>query len=257
MSVRKYGDSRVRSKDYLYDLLVHDLTGPLSVVAATTDALLEPGRYGALTGPQRGCLERIARNTRKVQRIVREILDVARAEEHLFIGEAFSVQALAREALANVVGMMETAPGGSEAQGGPETWDDLFRHKGVTIDVSGPYAESPFFHDRRKIQLILENLMSNGLKYRTARMGVAVTGETDLVLTVTDDGPGIPKGEQEAVYRRFSRLDLAGYGRMQGLGLGLFCVKALVEAMGGGIEMRSGEGRGTSFVVKVPPLQAY
>ena len=65
----------MNQKDFLYDLLVHDLTGPLSVVATTADGLLSRmDRYGTLSEPQKSCLERIVRNTRKVQLIVKEIL---------------------------------------------------------------------------------------------------------------------------------------------------------------------------------------
>ena len=61
----------MNEKDYLYDLLVHDLVGPLAVVATTVDSLLtKTERYGDLSERQRECLERIRRNTQKARGFV-------------------------------------------------------------------------------------------------------------------------------------------------------------------------------------------
>ena len=69
-------------KGYLYDLLVHDLRSPLSVVSATTAGLLDKiDRYGSLTEQQKSCLHRIQRNTKRAQLILNEILDIGRSEE--------------------------------------------------------------------------------------------------------------------------------------------------------------------------------
>jgi signal transduction histidine kinase len=244
-------------KDFLYDLLVHDLTGPLSVVAATAKSLLcRVEAYGSLTEEQKRCLERIERNSKKAQIILKEILDVSRSEEHLFQKGEFYLQGLVKDALVSV---METLDAGVaerlEKLESPEAAQGLFEEQGISAAVTGKYARSPFFHDRRKVQLILENLMSNALKYRRKRMDVSISGETDLVILVSDDGCGIPENEQEVMYKRFMQLKHDDLRQAQGLGLGLFCVKALVEAMGGKIVVTSGEECGTTFTVHISPLQ--
>ena len=242
-------------KDYLYDLLVHDLTGPLSVVATTTDGLLcRMEHNGSLTDRQRVCLQRIARNAKKAQVLLKEILDVARSEEHLFQEDRFYPEQAAKDALVDVLEVH--IAGASERLRELEDREavrDFLREHGISVKVSGRYAEQPFFHDRRKVQLILENLMSNAMKYRRKRMDVTINGERDLVVLVSDDGCGIPKCEQEVVYRRFVQLRHEDW-KSQGLGLGLFCVKALVDTMGGEIGIQSEEGCGTAFTVRIPPL---
>ncbi len=245
-------------KDYLYDLLVHDLTGPLSVVATTAKGLLcRMEAYGSLTEQQKRSLERIERNSKKAQVILTEILDVSRSEEHLFQKSEFYLQKLAKDALVSV---METMDAGVaeriEKLESPEAVRGVFEEQGISVKVTGKYAGSPFHHDRRKVQLILENLMSNALKYRRKRMDVSISGETDLVIQVSDDGCGIPKNEQEVMYKRFMQLKHDELREAQGLGLGLFCVKALVETMGGEIAVTSGEECGTTFTVHISPLQA-
>ena len=94
-------------KDYLYDLLVHDLTGPLSVVATTARSLLRREAYGSLTEQQKRSLERIERNAKKAQVILREILDVSRSEEHLFQKSEFYLQGLVKDALVSVMETMD------------------------------------------------------------------------------------------------------------------------------------------------------
>jgi signal transduction histidine kinase len=241
-------------KDYLYDLFVHDLTGPLSVVAVTAEGLLKKGDRGDLSEGQRSSLERIARNVKKAQRLLKEILDVARSEEHLFKADQFYAEKVAKEALVNVMDVAIAGAGERlERLENREEVRSFLGENGISMEVSGRYAASPFHHDSRKVQLILQNLMSNAMKYRRKRMDVAINGESDLVILVSDDGCGIPEGDQEVVYKRFMRLTQDDY-QPQGLGLGLFCVKALLETMQGEIAVKSSTGCGTTFTVKIPPL---
>jgi CheY-like chemotaxis protein len=97
--------------------------------------------------------------------------------------------------------------------------------------------------------------MSNAMKYRRKRMAVGISGETDLCVSVEDDGVGIPREEQEIIFERFVRLNDKRYAGVPGLGLGLTGVKALLEAMGGEITLESREGLGSCFTVRIPPLQ--
>jgi signal transduction histidine kinase len=83
-------------------------------------------------------------------------------------------------------------------------------------------------------------------------MEVKISGEADLVVSVEDDGIGIPLKDQELIFKRFVRLAGEKRASVPGLGLGLTGVKALVEAMGGEITFESREGVGTRFVVRIP-----
>ena len=98
--------------------------------------------------------------------------------------------------------------------------------------------------------------MSNALKYRRKRVNLSVFGEPDLLVSVEDDGLGIPKEEQEIIFERFVRLNDKRRAPVAGLGLGLTGVKTLVEAMGGEITLESREGVGTRFMVRIPLLKS-
>jgi signal transduction histidine kinase len=92
------------------------------------------------------------------------------------------------------------------------------------------------------------------LKHRRQRVDVAISGDTDLIVSVEDDGPGIPEQDQQAIFQRFVQLRADERPSGTGLGLGLAGVKALLQAMGGRIEVVSREGHGTRFSVRIPPL---
>jgi signal transduction histidine kinase len=219
--------------------------------------LVKAERYGVLTDPQKHGLERILRNTKRAQSVLSEILDVCRCEEHLFKREFFFLKSVLKESLLNVSELLNEGMAERVRDAGSESEErDVLEENGIFVAISGRYEEKPFFHDRRKIQLILENLVSNALKYRRKRMDISISGEENLVILVSDDGPGIPKDEQEAIYKRFMRLKSNNVKPIQGLGLGLFCVKMMVETMNGQITLASREGSGTAFTVQIPPLKS-
>jgi signal transduction histidine kinase len=248
---------KMNEKDYLYDLLVHDLVGPLAVVATTVNSLLgKPERYGDLSGPQRESLERIKRNTEKARGLVRDILEVARSEENVFHGERFAVKELLKEALLEGLEFVNPVAGDELARAGSDAEiERVLVHHSISLAVSGRYARAPFYHDRKKVLHIVRNLVSNALKYRKGRMDLAVSGDVDLIVTVSNDGAVICEKDREALYKRFVRIETDDVKDVPGLGLGLFCVKALVERMRGEISVTSREGFSTCFTVKIPFLE--
>jgi signal transduction histidine kinase len=246
----------MNEKDYLYDLLVHDLVGPLAVVATTVNSLLnKPDRYGELNQSQRECLERVRRNTQKARGFVQDILDVARSEENLFECDLFGVRELVKEALLD--GLESVNPAVADelvrAATDAEAENVLARHA-ISVAISGRFATFPFRHDRKKILHILRNLISNALKYRREKMDLSVSGDVDLIISVSNDGTAISVAEREALFKRFVRIEKNNIRDVPGLGLGLFCIKALVDRMCGEISVASRDGFSISFTVKIPSL---
>jgi CheY-like chemotaxis protein len=249
----------MNEREDLIDLLIHDLRGPLSVASTDVSNLLhKPDRYGSLTERQRRSLERIWRNTRKAQTLLREMLEISRSELGLFREERFPIDEALRESLLDVL-EISASPLAEKVQYAKDGRDfrRILEAHGIFIDIKGRYRTTPFFQDQRKVQQILRNLLSNALKYRQKRVNVSISGELDLVVSVGDDGRGIPQEEQEIIFDRFVRLKDAGSPDVPGLGLGLTGVKTLVEAMGGRITLVSREGFGTSFRVRIPPLHSH
>lgn len=249
-------DKVVGVKWRLFDLFIHDLTEPLSIVSTTTDSLLHKvDQYGPLTDHQKRLLDRVSRNIRKAKSLTQDMIEILRSEEEVFEKEYFSIEKTVVESLLDVLEM--SIPNAVERLSQAEN-QEAFRHDlkdyGIFIEITGKYCKSPFCHDQRKIQQILRNLISNAMKYRRQRMEVKISGEADLLILVEDDGIGIPLEDQEVIFERFVRLNNEKRAYVPGLGLGLTGVKALVEAMGGEITLESHEGAGTRFMVRIPPI---
>jgi len=251
-------EKRLQEKEELFDLLIHDLTGPLSVASTSAHNLLyKADRYGPLSEAQNRVVERILRNIQKAQNFLHEMMEVSRSEGGLFKKEFFLVEKVLKESLFDALEISDPQVVErlihSKEQ---EESESILRTQGIFVKIDGRYCHSPFCHDSMKIRQILLNLIGNALKYRRKQMRVSIQGEQDLFIIVEDDGFGIPKDAHEAIYKRFVRLHDTRSPGVPGYGLGLPGVKSLVEAMKGEITLKSHEESGTCFTVRIPPLQS-
>ncbi len=247
----------VPRKSILHDLLVHDLGGPLSILTTDIDNLLrKEHRYGKLTEEQKRVLERALRNAKKAQSLLSEMVEALKSEEGRFEISYFSVNEVLKETLKEVLDIY--APDLAERLmkcEGEEEFKRNLEEASIFVSIQGKYATENFPHDRRKVVHVMRNLFSNALKYRRSKVQISVSGDSDLLLCVEDDGPGIPKKKTESVFKRFARIGLKNEGCIEGLGFGLSCVKALLDSVKGEIKIQSEEGRGTKFLVRIPPLK--
>ena len=253
---KKPEEKATEVKERLFDLFIHDLTLPLSVVSTSTNNLLhKTDQLGPLTDQQKRIVERILRNAHKAQTLLQEIIEILRSEEGLFQKEAFLIEESLRESIMDALEI--TAPQIVEklcCAKDQEEFQSILKPHGILIEIKGKYCQTPFCHDQKKVLQILRNLISNALKYRREKIAMTISGETDLIVLVEDDGRGIPLEKQETIFERFVRLTDKKQSDVQGLGLGLTGVKTLIEAMGGEIAVESREGLGARFMVRIPPL---
>lgn len=109
--------------------------------------------------------------------------------------------------------------------------------------------------DEDKFQQILTNLIDNAAKYSADNKTVTVSTEllgNTVVIKIKDEGVGIRKEDFDKLFKKFSRLENHLTSTTQGNGLGLYITKELVEKMNGEISFESEEGKGTTFIVKLP-----
>ena len=120
------------------------------------------------------------------------------------------------------------------------------------VELSQPDSEVLVAADPDAVRRVLDNLVSNADRHATSRVDVAVSRVADLaVLTVTDDGPGIPAEQRARVFERFTRLDGARAVGEGGSGLGLAIVRQLVAACGGTVTLDDA-CPGVRAVVRLP-----
>ena len=103
------------------------------------------------------------------------------------------------------------------------------------------------------------NLITNAHEYSPEGASIGVTARVlgdEVVIAVSDDGPGIPESQHDQIFQRFTRGDAGLTQRVGGTGLGLAISKSLVELHGGTIELESAPGLGSTFSVRLPATPA-
>lgn len=127
------------------------------------------------------------------------------------------------------------------------------REGDVSLSVSGLSAVVAV--PRSRVKELLLNLMSNGIKYteKGGKVNAAIQlKDNQAVITVTDNGIGIPAEAQSRVFERFYRVDKGRARKNGGTGLGLAIVKHIVQLYGGTVALKSEVGKGSTFTVKLP-----
>ena len=116
------------------------------------------------------------------------------------------------------------------------------------------FQRVPFTSDVTRIRIILNNLISNAIKYRSYDRSCSFihidvqVGSTEAVFTIEDNGEGIPKSKQPNIFDMFVRAS----ENSEGSGLGLYIVKNVLEKLKGSVKLESEENVGTKFVVSIP-----
>ena len=109
--------------------------------------------------------------------------------------------------------------------------------------------------ERDRLAQLFDNLLSNAIKFtpRGGQVDISLGGNNGkAVIEVTDTGIGISEEERSHLFERFFRTQVVLDRQIPGTGLGLYISKAIVDAHGGQIAVRSVEGKGTTFVVELP-----
>jgi two-component system sensor histidine kinase ResE len=108
--------------------------------------------------------------------------------------------------------------------------------------------------DARQLEIALTNIMANALKYTPANGEIILKtsqSETQIFLTISDTGPGIPPEDMEYLFSMFYPAG-AVLNPKQGTGIGLFIAQEIIKAHGGKISVKSKIGRGSTFIVALP-----
>jgi signal transduction histidine kinase len=216
--------------------LSHELCRPLISMRAGFDLLLGDSAR-PISQDQRGHVQTMAVLCDELLRLTRSYLDYAGLVEGarpLCFG-VFTVAALIREI------DRQFAPAAASRR---IAWSCLLEGPDATVTT-----------DASRCQQIFGNLAANALKYTPAGGSVRVRGRDEgasWVVTVADDGPGIPADEVDRVFAPFYRLPRDERSRVEGNGLGLAICREMVAQLGGEIVLQSDLGQGTLVTVRLP-----
>jgi signal transduction histidine kinase len=141
----------------------------------------------------------------------------------------------------------------------PPLIDSTVKHmKGRKIDlkIDCPEKSEVVDIDKIHLDLIIGNLIENAVKFNdkdTAKITVKVTdADSNIEVSVSDNGRGIPPEERERIFEKFYQIDKYFTGNVEGAGLGLAIAKRLVTVYGGNITLKSELGKGSTFTFTLP-----
>ena len=136
---------------------------------------------------------------------------------------------------------------------------DRLRHladdRQIRVEVSEMVRRLTMIGDRRQLVSALSNLLDNAIKYSDPGSSVEVVGHHEggwIELSVTDHGIGIPSRDIDRIFERFYRVDRARSRETGGTGLGLAIVRHVATNHGGTVSVRSHEGAGSTFTIRIP-----
>ncbi len=225
-----------RLKSEFFALVSHELKTPLTAVLGFQELIAE-SEGERLSEPGQRYLELIGRSGAELNRRIGDLLLVAQVEAGTFAVD------LGRVDLAAVVRESVEAARPHAEQSGVD----------LSLVEGGPDGEID--GDRRRLGQVVDNLISNALKFTPAEGSVEVSvGSRNGASTVAvaDTGIGIDPAERERLFDRFYRADVARREQIGGVGLGLSIVDAIVAAHGGEISIESEPGEGSTFTVLLP-----
>ena len=221
-------------KDDLIALVSHELRTPLTSIVGHLELVQED--KDELKEEHRSHLEVVQRNAHRLLGLVSDLLFAAQVQAGRVTldKDLVSVSELLDEAVAAAL------PTAADRQ------IDVTVHASDAAHVIG---------DRQRLAQVLDNLLSNALKFTPPNGSVVVSmfaRDTTVLIEVSDTGLGISPADQKKLFTRFFRTEAAMRKAIKGTGLGLSIVKAIVEGHGGEITVESAEGKGATFRIVLP-----
>jgi signal transduction histidine kinase len=237
-NARLYGEaqSAIAARDQFLSIASHELKTPLTALSGYIGMLRRRlGDSAALSPRDHRALQVIEAQSARLNTLILSLLDLSRMESgQLSIAAApLDLCALARQVVEELEPTLE-------------------RH---SVSVQLPAGPLMIMGDALRLEQVIHNLLQNAIKYSPAGGPVAARAflrEHMACLTVEDQGIGIPAAALPQLFSRFFRAPNAEERRIEGMGVGLYVVREIMELHGGRVEVTSAEGEGSSFTICFP-----
>jgi signal transduction histidine kinase len=220
-------------KSRFLSIVSHELRTPLTSIIGSLE-LMKTEKFGSMPTAVRPVLNIAARNSQRLAALVEDLLDLQKLEsgEMVFDLKQIDARDLVQEALESIEGYASK----------------------LNIRVATTGCEEGCFitGDRKRLIQVMNNLLSNALKFSEegSEVKVAVESRGDCIrISVHDQGVGIPEGAEEAVFGKFTQVDSSDIRKVGGTGLGLNITKQIVERHSASINYISEVGVGSTFFI--------
>ena len=225
-----------RLKDEFVSSVSHELRTPLTAIMGSL-GLLRAGALGTLPSGASNMLDLAQGNCARLMDLINEILDIDRIEHGgvTIDHNDENVMMLVAHSIAPLTGAASA--------------------KGVRISRDGVDETLRLTTDESHFQRVLGNLVENAIKFSPSGAEVRVEAHKrgrNVRISVSDEGPGIPKQFHPRVFDKFAQADASDRRETGGAGLGLYIAKTVVEQLGGSIGFETEVGKGSTFYFELP-----
>ena len=224
-------------REQLISVASHQLKSPLTIISGHAELLLE----NDLSEENKETANAIKTTTDGMKILVRDLLDLSKINQEKFIIEKKLINIC--EVLTSVV----------------DTLHPVSEKNDVSVQFSKPGEEIFVMTDELKMKQALQNIIGNGIKYNKKGGSIVIVlkkENNNLLLTIKDEGIGIPEDEKSMIFESFYRASNTKEKSSFGTGLGLFISREIIRQSGGEITFKSEENKGTTFFVKLPVAQS-
>ncbi|MFC1645377.1 PAS domain-containing protein, partial [Patescibacteria group bacterium] len=224
-----------KAKTEFVSLASHQLRTPLSSMGWNAQMLLA-GDAGELTEEQKEFIEEIYGSSQIMNNLVNALLNTSRIDLGTFSiePEDINFEEIARSVLKELEPQIK-----EKKQNLEENFEKL------------PLISA----DPQLLRIVFQNLLSNAIKYtpEDGKIGVSISKkDNDVLIVISDTGYGIPKKQQQKIFSKLFRAENIISKDVEGTGLGLYIVKAIIDVSGGKIWFESEENKGATFYVTIP-----
>lgn len=225
-----------KERVFVMQRVSHDLKSPLSAIASLIQLVLN-GYTGKINQNQRNILDKAKRRTRELMELVNDILLYARLKklpDHFVEQKVFNVSKVLKNQT--------------------ELLNPLARDKNIDFRINIEKGLK-VIGEKDSAKEAFTNLIENAIKYTPNNGKVTVNArknKDNILIKISDTGIGIPKEDQEDVFKEFFRASNVKKTKIEGTGLGMSIVKKIITLMRGKIDLESQENKGTTFYIKLP-----
>lgn len=237
---QKLNDIEAIEQEFV-SITTHQLNTPLSIIRGYTSMLMA-GDAGKLSAKQQEYIDEVHGGTLRLTKIIKDLLAITRLDRDKYLQNTHQP--------VDVNDVISQAIGRNQ--------DKAIKHN-IVIAQNTTKERMIIMGNSTHFEEALSNIIDNALKYSNDKTKIDIRltrdkGPTgyDAVISIADEGIGIPTDEQQRIFQRFYRASNGRTRDTQGTGLGLYVVKRIVEFHGGSISFKSHPGEGTTFSLRFP-----
>jgi len=235
-ALKNVKESEIQKEEFS-SMMTHELNTPLVPIKGYCEMIKDTDTFGPLNKDQLDFINKIDSNATLLERLISDLLDVQKLDmkKMTFLITEFGLEGFMDELKENNMHLM----------------------KNKKINFTIKYPKNLILNsDKQRLRQVLDNLIRNSVDFVPMKDGrilvEAKIKEKNIIFSVQDNGPGIPKEKQSHIFKKFYQIDTSATRKHGGTGLGLVICKGIAEGLRGKIWLESEFGKGTTFFIYFP-----